>query len=57
MVPEATFVVRRDILPGPEREYDDGLRRFIAKARDALGCRSITVVVLGGGSTVGVATR
>ena len=57
MVPEATFVVRRNILPGPEREYDDGLRRFIAEDRDTPGCLSTAVIAPGGSSTVGAATR
>ena len=57
MVPEATFVVRSNILPGPEREYDDGLRRFIAEDRDTPGCLSSAVVAPGGSSTVGAATR
>jgi len=52
MAPEATFVVRRNILPGHEREYDDWLRRFIAEERHAPGYLSTTVVAPGGSSTV-----
>src|SRR5208282_5147288 len=42
---EVTHVVRRTILPGHEKDYDDWLRRFLAVLRDTPGYLSTTVIV------------
>jgi len=53
MAPDAaTYVVRRNIFPGHERDYDDWLRRFIAEERTAPGYLGTTVISPGGSSTV-----
>jgi hypothetical protein len=44
---EVTRVVRRIILPGCEKDYDDWLRRFRPVLRDAPGYLSTTVIVPG----------
>jgi uncharacterized protein len=46
----ATYVIRRNILPGHTAQFDDWLRRFIAKERSAPGYLG-TVVIVPEGST------
>jgi len=48
---EVTFVIRRNIKSGYEREYDDWLRRYLAIERKTPGYLGTTIIMPGGANS------